>query len=241
MNWLHNLLGVTSSPSNRPAAARRPRLQLGVESLEERALLSGSPLPALRVSLPHVHPGIVHLPVRPAIVIVPGGGKLSGPAALTTTVTIDPCSVASEAQLRQLATAVLAGRTLHESHSGNSVTVSNMQLVDLTCPGCKVEVSAKIRYKKTRGFPQFSVSGHIRFSFQAALRVTLQGSQIVKAELVLSNFKVLGLDLNHVPNWLDNWSKVRNWLSAQMSSQTIDVTPWVQAFVANGGSLGTPS
>ncbi len=110
-----------------------------------------------------------------------------------------------------------------------------MKPLNVACPNFTTEIRAKIRYKKTRGVPQFSVSGQIRFRVQAGVRVTLQGNQVVKAELVPTNIQVVALNLKHVPNWLDNSTKIPNWLSNQLTAEPIDITPLVQAYVNQGG------
>jgi hypothetical protein len=54
----------------------------------------------------------------------------------------------------------------------------------------------RLRYQKTRGFPHFSTSG------AAHVRLTIYPGN--NGEVCVSDYKVVGHDLNRVPKWLDN-------------------------------------
>jgi len=162
-------------------------------------------------------------------------------AVKSVTKNIDPCVFGTEAQLKSLLNAGLGGYfPIKHSKDGDHVTISKPQLTSLTCPNLRLGMRADIRYQKTRGIPQFSSSGKVRFTSPLIARVTYSfGSPPVvhKALACLTNINITELDLNNVPNWLDNtW--VRQWLNGKLANRMcFDVTSLVRVYVLQGGTL----
>lgn len=153
----------------------------------------------------------------------------------------DPCLFGTEAQLKSLLGAGLGGYfPIKRSKDGEHVTISKPQLTDLKCPNLHLALKADIRYQKTRGIPQFSTSGKVRFSSPLIARVThsLANPPVVHRALAcLTNIHVTELNLNNVPNWLDNaW--VRQWLNDKLANRMcFDVTSLVSLYVQQKGGL----
>ena len=91
---------------------------------------------------------------------------------------------------------------------------------------------------------QGSASGHVRFAASVMANVSYNGStpitssNFVSADACISSINVLGLNINHVPNWLDNgW--MRSLLQDKLGSQHVcrSITPFVAAYLASGHSI----
>jgi hypothetical protein len=160
---------------------------------------------------------------------------------------VDPCTVASVAQLKPIMTSALnSAFPLVKESPGKRVTLSNPELVDLKCAPLKVEVRAKIQTRDTRGLDQGQASGQVRFSAKIGGKVSYVGGPA--APITKSNFKgakacigdvtVLGLNLNNVPNWLDN-TVIKDFLNNNLSKTQFcqDITPYVSLYLQNGGTL----
>lgn len=185
-----------------------------------------------------------------ALVAVVGfGGQVDRraqlPDLLRTSVK-DACEVASASQLRSVLNAGLAPYfPIKRSDDGEHVTVSDPSITDASCPGFRITVRARIRYQKTRGFPQFSTSGDMKFRTPVEVRIqhpfalqsgaAIPADQITGARACLTNINVTDLNLNNVPNWLDDgWIKEKL-LDPKLNSRCFDVTSLVQAFINAGG------
>jgi hypothetical protein len=120
---------------------------------------------------------------------------------------------------------------------GRHLTMSDPTLSDLKCPGCKIEIKAKVRYQDTRGFPQFSASGTMRASARLEARVTMDGPRLQKAQVLVKDLKVVGLNLNGVNNAID--AEIRKQMDQKLPNQLppVDVTALVQTFLNQGGSF----
>jgi hypothetical protein len=215
---------------SRSTTSARCRFTPRLEALEDRSLLS--------TTLPG---SLLHLPSHAGVL-----GKLSGnipPIQFQTTVTVDPGTLpgVTAGLLRFFLSAAVANRTISENRGGDHVKVSNLQITDLKVPPqvsrTTVALAADIKYRKTRGFPQFSVSGHLAFTVQPLLQVTRQGTTLVKAVVLPQNITVTHLSIPHVPSWLANNGKIRDWLSHQLTVNPIDVTFFVQFYLQHGGTL----
>lgn len=170
---------------------------------------------------------------------------LAGQVGADTTafIKLDPSPMVNgnPALLRAALQAGLAGRSFSESHNGEKVTVSHIEVVDVSIVNgvTTLTLKANIRYQKTRGFPQFSVSGTMKFSVQPQLSATFLDAQLQSASLNLANPEVLSVNINNVPNWLDNNSEVRAFLTAKLAEQPpIPCTNELRLFLMAGGSLG---
>lgn len=135
----------------------------------------------------------------------------------------------------------LTGMSFSQSQSGGKVTVNHLEVQDVRIENgvTTIDLKAKIRYQKTTGFPQFSVSGTIKFSVQPQLNAYFVEGQVSSASIELANVNVTQVNLSNVPNWLDNSSEMQNFLENKLEQQPpIPVTALVQAYIATGGSLG---
>jgi Ca2+-binding RTX toxin-like protein len=156
---------------------------------------------------------------------------------------IDPAALVNynAAALKAVLQMGLGGWSFSQSQSGGKVTVSNLQVQDVTIENgiTTVHLKGKIRYQKTTGFPQFSVSGTIEFSVQPQLSATFVEAKLQSASVKMASPNVTEVNLNNVPNWLDNSSEVRAFLEAKLAHQPpIGVTGLMQTFLQAGGSLG---
>jgi len=171
------------------------------------------------------------------------GAQLSGAASPITgsAISVDPCTFASAAKLKTLLAPYVGVLKFEYHKDGHHLTMSDPSLSDLRCPGCTIEIKAHVRYKKTRGFPQFSASGTMRASARLEARVTMNGSQLQKAEVLVKNLKVTGLNLSGVNNAID--AEIRKQMDQKLPNQLppIDVTALVQTFLNQGGSFAASS
>jgi hypothetical protein len=162
-------------------------------------------------------------------------------APQSVTKNIDPCLFANEAQLGALISARLGNYfPIKQSKDGDHVTISNARLTNARCPSLHVNLAADIRYQKTQGFPQFSTSGSVRLASPVVARVTHSFTNppvVQRALACFTNINVTELNLQNVPNWLDNaW--VRQWLNSQLANRMcFDVTSFVIYYVQQGGKL----
>jgi hypothetical protein len=196
-------------------------------------------------------------PGRPDQRLVPGNSaaKAAGPGSSAkagapgraaspitgSAISVDPCTFASAAKLKTLLAPYVGVLKFEYHKDGHHLTMSDPSLSDLRCPGCTIEIKAHVRYKKTRGFPQFSASGTMRASARLEARVTMNGSQLQKAEVLVKNLKVTGLNLNGVNNAID--AEIRKQMDQKLPNQLppIDVTALVQTFLNQGGSFAASS
>jgi hypothetical protein len=156
---------------------------------------------------------------------------------------VDPAVLANynEATMKAALQYGLAGWSFSKSSGGEKITVKNLAVQDVTIEDgiTRVHLKATIRYQKTTGFPQFSVSGTIKFSVQPQLSAYFVEGSLNSASIKLANPDVKEVNLNNVPNWLDNTSEVHQFLETKLAQQpAINVTSLLQSFVAAGGSLG---
>jgi hypothetical protein len=156
---------------------------------------------------------------------------------------IDPSALvnSNEATLKAALQMGLSGVSFSRSEGGEKVTVKNIQVEDVAIENgvTRLYLKAAIRYQKTTGFPQFSVSGTIRFSATPQLNATLVEGALISATVKLASPQVTSVNLSNVPNWLDNSSEMREFLEAKLAAQPpMDITALAQAFLASGGSFG---
>jgi hypothetical protein len=156
---------------------------------------------------------------------------------------VDPAVLANynEATMKTALQVGLSGWSLSKTKNGEKITVKNLQVLDVAIVDGVTTVLLKgsIRYQKTTGFPQFSVSGTIKFSVQPQLSATFVEAGLTAAAIKLANPDVKEVNLSNVPNWLDNSSEMRNFLENKLAQQPpINVAPLLQTFLAMGGSLG---
>lgn len=164
------------------------------------------------------------------------------------TSTVDPCSVASAQQLKGVISAGLEPYfPLKRSDDGEHVTISDPEITDASCPSFRITVRTKIRYQKTRGLPQGSTSGDMRFRspLHVAIRhpmlikagTALTAEQVHGARACLTDINVVALNLNNVPNWLDSGWIAEKVLDPKLNSACFDVTSLVRAYIESGGTV----
>ncbi len=167
------------------------------------------------------------------------------PNVLKTSVK-DPCEVASAADLKMVLAAGLEPYfPLKRSDDGEHVTISDPTITEVKCPGLRITMKAKIRYQRTRGLVQVSVSGDIRFTSPLELRIRhpftigsgtpIPAAEVHSANACLTSINVIELNLKNVPNWLDNGWIREKLLDPKLNSKCVDVTDLVKAYIRSGG------
>jgi hypothetical protein len=184
---------------------------------------------------------LCHALLSPPATAAPGLPDSATKAVKNITKNVDPCTFGTEAQLKSLLGAGLGNYfPLKHSKDGEHITISDPRLTDLKCPNLRMTLGADIRYQKTQGIPQFSSSGKVRFTSPLIAKVThsLTSPPVVHRALAcLTNINVTELNLNNVPNWVDN-SWVRQWLNGKLANRMcFDVTSLVRLYVQQGGQL----
>jgi hypothetical protein len=135
----------------------------------------------------------------------------------------------------------LTGVSFSKKKDGEKVTISKIEVQSVTIENgvTTLHLKARIRYQKTTGFPQFSTTGTIKFSVQPKLNATFVENQVHSASVKLANPNVNEVNINNVPNWLDNTSEVRSFLENKLENLSpLPVTSLLQLFIQSGGSLG---
>lgn len=174
-------------------------------------------------------------------------GPIDGTLRFQMKAVKDPCQVADATKLKELLSMGLAGYfPLHQSEGGEHVTISNPTITNATCPNLRLTMRARIRYQKTRGLDQYSVSGEVRFTSPLEARIThlnvapgapIPAADIVAASACLTNIDVVGLDLKNVPNWLDDgWVKEKV-IDPRLDEKCFDITNLVKLYLQNGGVI----
>ncbi len=173
------------------------------------------------------------------------------PPPQTETVSIDPCTFASAPMLAaMLDTVIQPFFPIQFGKPGEQVTLSNPDVLNAFCPGLRAEVRLGVRFRKTRGFPQYSASGQARFIAGVTGEVTYamvdNRVDVRQASACIVDPEILGLDLENVPNWIDN-TLIRDELNEKLNGKVcFDITPYVRgAFPAmmesNAGALSGAS
>jgi hypothetical protein len=156
---------------------------------------------------------------------------------------VDPAALANynAAALKSALQTGLVGRSFSQSDNGEKVTVSHLEIQNVTIENgiTTLHLKARIRYQKTTGFPQFSTTGSMKFTVQPQLSATFTELGVQSASIKLANPNVTQVNINNVPNWLDNNSEVRNFLEAKLEQQpAVPITSLLRTFIQAGGSLG---
>jgi len=157
-------------------------------------------------------------------------------------VELDPCLFAPEATLKALCTNAL-DQALPKKYSrnGQHLTLSHPEVLSTECPNFGLSLRLKVRYQKTRGVPQFSVSGTARVAMKMQVVVIVRKPftnppHVLSARLCTKSLKLTGLNLRRVPNWVDG--VVRQMVNQNLkASFCIDVTQLVRAYVRRGGKI----
>ncbi len=167
------------------------------------------------------------------------------------TVTVDACLVVPMQQLRFVVAAGL-GRTfpVRESREGNSVSLADLKVGDLTCPDLRVELTLTLREDPPRGAAPVSRPGTARVllalsstaSFAAGLgKPAHTAAALSDATLCVHRVGPVDLKVERSPPWL-----TPAWLATRLASELIgrgciDITSLVYVFLQRGGTLNGPS
>ena len=112
---------------------------------------------------------------------------------------VDPAVLANynEATMKAALQVGLSGWSFSQSQGGEKITVKNLQVQDVAIENgtTTVHLKADIRYQKTSGFPQFSVSGTIKFSVQPQLSAYFVEGSLTSASIKLANPDVKEVNL----------------------------------------------
>jgi hypothetical protein len=185
------------------------------------------------------------------IVVVGAAGAAAQRGDITTAVPSrlsvkDPCEVAPAGSLKALLAKGLAPYfPISKSRDGEKVTVSEPSITDATCPNLKIAMKVSVRYQKTRGFPQLSVSGTARFTSRLDLRIAhpitigsgqpIPAADVRSARACLTDINATELNINNVPNWFDNGWLREQVLEPLLVSKCVDVTDLVKMYIQYGG------
>lgn len=170
------------------------------------------------------------------------------PDRASVTQTIDPCEVAGAADLQLLLSAGLGPYFPHTKQlsRGRHVRISEPQITQARCPSLMLTMRARIRYWKTRGWNQFSTSGEIRFVSPLEARIrhlivsagaTLKVADLVRAQACLTDIDVVGVNLERIPNWLDDGWVKEHLVDPALGQKCFDVTELVRQFILAGGVI----
>lgn len=173
-------------------------------------------------------------------------GNVATPSATTVTRIIDACQFAPSDTLAKYLESGIAPYFPIEAHKdGHHIKVSNPDVRKVTCPNLRLEVRADVKYQDTRGLVQYSSSGHVRFGSPLRLTVQYQSTpgqpvkpgDVTSARACFTDIKVLELNLNNVPNWIDN-TYIRGKLQNKLvPNACVSVLSIVRLYVAMGGTL----
>lgn len=103
--------------------------------------------------------------------------------------------------------------------AGGTLTISNPQLVSITCPEGRIDLAANVRFDN----PQVSTNGRVRVVSPVQGRLASNG----QATFCLTGLKGVTLDLPNFPAALSEM--IRNTLGT--SDICVDVTPIVSSFL----------
>ena len=136
----------------------------------------------------------------------------------------------------------IAGWSFGQSQSGGKITVKNLEVQDVAIENgvTTVHLKGTIRYQKTTGFPQFSVSGTIKFSVQPQLSANFVEGVLNSASIKLAEPRREGSEPQQraeLAGQLLGGAAASS--RAKLAQQPpINVTALLQTFLASGGSLG---
>lgn len=160
---------------------------------------------------------------------------------------LDPCDLANAEQLRPLVEGSMKPFTAPRS-GDYTVSFSDFNITEAKCPRLTITVRSDIRIKDTRGVLQGSASGRIRFRSDVEGRIRHRplrsGSNVtidslVKAEACLTDTVILGVNLENVPNVVDQ-AYVRPALQKGMKEKCTDITDLTRTALKLGLEIRVP-
>lgn len=163
------------------------------------------------------------------------------------TVTVDPCPLIPMEQLRFVLTAGLGGAFPdRETSAGNTVSLADPKVGDISCPDLKVAVTLTLRDDPGQGTHPGSGPGTVRIQLALSTTATFAGgrgaahtaAELGEAALCIRRVDSVDLKVERGPPWL-----TPAWLGARLGSELIgrvciDVTSLVYVFLQHGGTLG---
>lgn len=172
--------------------------------------------------------------------------QLSGQSGMDTIMfqKLDPSTLASAtpATLKAALQQGLTGKSYSKTKNGLKFSVKDFEVETVTVANgvTTVAIKAKVRLQQfVFGQQVASTSGTLKFTLQPQLSATLIDASVASASVSLANVQVTEMNLNNVPNWLDNASEVREFLEAKLAAEPpMNYTSQLQAYLAFGGSLG---
>lgn len=183
----------------------------------------------------------------------PGTPRIASPSPGATLVNtlVNPCKIAPPDTLEKYFDMGIDTYFPIEAHQeGHHVKVKNPNVTAVICPTSppmtiRVEVKTEVKYQDTRGLVQYETSGHARL--RAPLRLLVQywstpgqpvkPSDIKEARTCFTEVAVYELNLNNVPNWLDN-DYLKNKLQSKLvPTGCVLVTALIRLYVAAGGTF----
>lgn len=172
--------------------------------------------------------------------------KLSGQGGVDTIVfqKLDPSTLANAtpAALKGALQQGLTGKSYSKTKNGLKFSVSNLEVETVSVANgvTTVAIKAKVSLKQyVLGQVVASTSGTLKFTVQPQLSATLIDAAVSSASVNLANVQVTEMNLNNVPNWIDNASEVREFLESKIAAEPpMDYTSQLQAYLAFGYSLG---
>src|SRR5262249_2142729 len=211
-----------------PSPTSRHRYIPEVEALEDRRVPTALPLP---LQMPSSQPPLATHRLGPII----------SSKSLVQTITFDPGTLpgVTATELEFYLTAAVAHYSISENRGGDHVKVYHLQVKDVQIPPLvsrtTIALHADFKYRKTRGLVQFQTGGSLDFTVQPLIRATLRLGHVLKAVILPQNLTVTALNVNRVPGWLSNSSKIRDWLSHQRTVAPVHVPGFVPGDVAPRG------
>lgn len=172
--------------------------------------------------------------------------------SIRRTTTVDPCRLASADTLKMLLGMGLKPHFPLEFHQdGHHIKLSNPTIRSATCPGLRVEIKADARYQDTRGITQYSSTGTMRFRSPlvgvinySAPRLKASGDAAAitaetlgSARACLTNIDIVELNLENIPNWIDNDYMRRKMNEKLKDKACFDITQLVRLYLTMGGTI----
>jgi hypothetical protein len=185
---------------------------------------------------------------RPASTTVSTQSSRAARAPGEGTKAIDPCTIASAEQLKQLIGGGIGTYFPSRDHNGAEwITLKNPDIRTATCPDLRVELVLDVGFDGTRGGVQFQSSGTMRIGVRMVANITYDGNSHVRSKVTADNFRraatcfrqveVQTLDIANAPTWLDRAFMRDRLNTALAGSACFDVTSLALFYLKGGETL----
>lgn len=157
---------------------------------------------------------------------------------------LDPSTLANTtpAVLKTALQQGLTGKSYSKTKNGLKFSVKDLEVETVTVANgvTTVAIKAKVQLQQfVFGQQVASTSGTLKFTVQPQLSATLIDAAVSSASVNLANVQVAEMNLNNVPNWIDNASEVREFLEAKIGAEPpMNYTSQLQLYLTLGYSLG---